>query len=128
LRLTEPNLNGSARVQKQYSLTVDQSDTMFLTGCCTSYTLKKRSLTIQSPQGRRVKPRPELGLNHGRPMAPSWGNATPCPAMAGRKPNRKMAFFYSFQDTDMFTVSVVLRRQIYYRYYKRYLQFRLICD
>jgi len=28
----------------------------------------------------------------------------------------------------MFTVSVLFRGQILYRYYKRYLQFRLICD
>jgi hypothetical protein len=28
----------------------------------------------------------------------------------------------------MFTVSVVFRDQILYRYYKRYLQFRLSCD
>jgi hypothetical protein len=30
--------------------------------------------------------------------------------------------------TELFTVSVVFRGQILYRYYKRYLQFRLICD
>jgi len=29
---------------------------------------------------------------------------------------------------DMFTVSVIFGGQILYRYYKAYLQFRLICD
>jgi hypothetical protein len=40
-------------------------------------------------------------VSHGRPKASSSGNATPCPAMAGRTPNRKMAFFYDGQSEDI---------------------------
>jgi hypothetical protein len=32
------------------------------------------------------------------------------------------------QSANMFTVSVLLSSKILYRYYKAYLQFRLICD
>ena len=37
-------------------------------------------------------------------------------------------FLWPLIITALFTVSVVFRGQILYRYYKRYLQFRLICD
>ena len=36
--------------------------------------------------------------------------------------------FENFKSTDSFTISAIFSEQFYYRYYKRYLQFRLSCD
>ena len=61
---------------------------------CSSRGRLIRSFTILNPRESvaGVTHRAELARKSRKTYGPPVGNATPCPAKAGRKPNRKMAF------------------------------------